>query len=88
MSRVQDAVLILEHSTSAMLAKVRESVRTKLPRCGIMGRETYLARSVYYLGCIFLALVLNGPLESVLDGGIIRFDKVIFDELDRERGFA
>jgi hypothetical protein len=53
-----------------------------------VGRATYLARSVYYLSCIFLALVLNGPLEGIFDGGIIRLHKVIFDELDREGGFA
>lgn len=48
----------------------------------------YLAGSVNDFRCIFLALVLDDTTECVLDGRIVAFYKVPFDELDGERRFS
>lgn len=45
----------------------------------------YLSSGVDDLGGILLALVLDNSREGVFDGGIVRFDKVILDELHRKR---
>lgn len=47
--------------------------------------RSYLSSGVDDLGGILLALVLNNSRKGVFDGGIVRFDKVILDELHRKR---
>jgi hypothetical protein len=49
--------------------------------CGEGGEETHLASRINDVTFVLSALVLDALGEGGLDGRIIRFDEVIFDEL-------
>lgn len=48
---------------------------------------TYLAGGVNDVALVFDAIEVDALGEGVLDGGIVRVDKLVLDELDDQRGF-
>lgn len=56
--------------------------------CETEGGHTRLASGVDDVAVVLDALEVYALREGALDGGIIRLDEFVFDELDDERGFA
>ncbi len=62
-------------------------------RMSVAGRKrgwvaAYLARSVYNVTLELGALAADALGESSLDGGVVRLDELVFDELNDERRFS
>lgn len=82
---VENAIFVLERGVcQAVDRQLQQADLGRLPPWP----SAYLTRGVDYLGRKVSALMGDCATEGVLNGGIVAFDKVPVDELDRERRFA